>query len=282
MNTEKIAVVTDSCADIPSSLADNLNITVVPLQVIFGEKTYQDGIDIVPEQFYEMLSNAKNLPTTAQPSPRDFSKVYSHLLDSFDKVLSIHLSEKLSGTFQSAYIAAKEFTDRVITWDSASISVGVGVQVHAAVEALNQGKPLQEICAMLKKIKETSTTMFTLDTLEYLEKGGRIGKAASLLGSVLNIKPIIKVEDGYYHAYGKARSQKKALKTIVNHFAEVAQKQKVTRLAIGHGMAYEAAEFLKKELEQALGILAIMTSQVGPVIGVHTGPGAVGATISHY
>ena len=280
MKNKSIAVVTDSCADIPAELAAKMNIEVIPLQVIFGHDTYRDGIDLESEEFFEMLSKAEKLPTTAHPSPKDFSKVYKRLLEKFDQVLSIHLSEKLSGTLQAAKIAASEFKDKVITWDTETISVGVGLQVCAAAEAANNGSTLNEILDLLKKVRETSTSMFSVDTIEYLHKGGRIGKAASFLGTVLNIKPIIIVRDGYYHAFGKGRSRKKAVRKMINHFIKVGKQTGVKRITIGHGLAPEEAQMFADSLYEEFGVKPTFIGDIGPVIATHVGPGAVGAVIS--
>ena len=279
MNNENIGVVTDSCADLPKDLAKDLGVTIIPLNVIFGDEVLKDGVEITSAQFYKRLANEKKLPSTSQPSPQEFEEIYKVLLKSYDRVISIHLSEKLSGTLDSARVAAKNFEGNVFIFDSESISVGVGIQVEAAVEAIEKGMTFEEIKNYLKEVRESTHALFTLDTLKYLEKGGRIGKAESLLGSVLNIKPIIIVKEGMYHAFGKARSQKKAIKQISKYLIGLSEGRKVKSLAIGHGMAKEAAEKLKDNLEKALDIKASIVAEVGPVIGVHTGPGALGASI---
>ncbi|MFP4457385.1 MAG: DegV family protein [Clostridia bacterium] len=280
MNKENIAVVTDSCADIPKEIVEKLGIIVVPLNVIFGEEVLKDGIDITSKEFYKRLDESKKLPSSSQPTPDEFYEVYQDLLETYDRVISIHLSEKLSGTINSARAAAKDFGEKVFAFDSQSISVGVGLQVEAAVEVIKKGLPFEEIKDYLDKLRKSTHVMFTLDTLEYLHKGGRIGKAESLLGSLLNIKPIIIVRDGLYHAFGKTRSQKKAIKKISSHLQSISKGKTVKRLAVAHGMAYEAMELLKSDLEKAFNIKASIVTEVGPVIGVHTGPGTIGTAIT--
>ncbi|MFP4457510.1 MAG: DegV family protein [Clostridia bacterium] len=279
MNDERIAIITDSCADLPKDLAKKLGVTIIPLNVIFGEEVLKDGVEITSSEFYKRLATESKLPSTSQPTPQEFEEVYRDLLKENDRVVSIHLSEKLSGTLASAKIAAKSFGDKVVAFDSESISVGVALQVEAAAEAVKKGNNFEEIKSYLKRVRESTHALFTLDTLKYLEKGGRIGKAESLLGSVLNVKPLIIVREGMYHAFGKTRSQKKALKQISNYLIKISEGKTVKSLAIGHGMAKEAAEKLRDNLESALNIKASMVSEVGPVIGVHTGPGALGASI---
>lgn len=280
MSNETIAVVTDSCADLPKDFAKELGVTIIPLNVIFEDEVLKDGVDITSAEFYERLAKAKTLPSSSQPTPGEFEELYKELLNKFDKVVSIHLSEKLSGTLDSARIAAKNFGDKIFTFDSKSISVGIALQVEAAIEAIKQGLSFDDIKSYLERVRESTHVLFTLDTLKYLEKGGRIGKAESLLGSVLNIKPIIIVKEGFYHAFGKTRSQKKAIKKISNYLIEISEGKTIKRLALGHGMASEAVEKLKNDLESAFNMKASMVSEVGPVIGVHTGPGSVGAAIS--
>lgn len=282
MVKEKIAVVTDSTCDLPKVLAEKMGITVIPLHVVIGHETFRDGVDIKAEEFYRLLALAKKLPTTTQPTPYEFRQAYSRLLEDYDRVLSLHISSKLSGTIQAANHAAAEFGDRVITWDTKSVTLGVGLQAHAAAEALIAGADLSDVLELLGKMRDTMTLLFTLDTLEYLRKGGRIGAAASLLGSVLNIKPIIKCEDGYYHAFGKARSQKRALKMIIKRLVELGEVQPVKRFAIGHGMARASGEYLQRELTKAFKIQTEVFTQVGPVMAAHTGPGAIGVAISYY
>lgn len=280
MNNEKIAVVTDSCADIPKEIVEKLGITVVPLNVIFGEEVLKDGVDITSKEFYKRLEESKKLPSSSQPTPDEFHQVYKDLLEEHDRIISIHLSEKLSGTINSARAAAKEFGEKVYIFDSHSISVGVGLQVEATIEAIEEGLSLEEIKDYLPKLRDSTHVMFTLDTLEYLEKGGRIGKAESLLGSLLNIKPIIIVKEGLYHAFGKTRSQKKAIRKISRHLQEISEGKTVKRLAVAHGMASDAMELLKNDLEKAFNVKASIVTEVGPVIGVHTGPGTIGTAIS--
>lgn len=279
MNKESIVVVTDSCADIPKAMVEELGIVVIPLNVIFGDEVLKDGVDITSKEFYKRLKGIERLPSSSQPTPDEFKELYEDLLAKHDKIVSIHLSEKLSGTINSAEAAAKQFDGKVFAFDSQSISVGIGVQVKAAVDAIKEGMSFDELKQFLYKARESTHIMFTLDTLEYLRKGGRIGKAESLLGSLLNIKPIIIVKEGLYHAFGKVRSQKKAIEKISEHLQKIAEGQQVKYLGVAHGMAHEAIVVLKDDLEGTFNIEASITSEVGPVIGVHTGPGAVGAAI---
>lgn len=275
----KICIVTDSTADLTPAQAESLGVTVRPLSVVFGDKVYLDGIDIRPETFYSMLASSTTLPTTSQPSPGEFVEVYERLFaEGCDTIISIHLSAGLSGTSQAAKQAAEHLGKDIRVVDSRSISVGVGVQVMAAAEAVKAGKSVDEVLEAIESSRRNHEVLFTLNTLEYLAKGGRIGKAKSLLGSLLNIKPIIKVDDGVYVDAGKARSQKQALDQIVQLFSDLAQGRKVKRIAIAVGAATEAGLQLKDKLQAEFGVDPAF-SHVGPVVGVHTGPGTVGAAI---
>ena len=193
----KICIVTDSTADLTPAQAEGLGVTVRPLSVVFGDKVYLDGIDIRPETFYSMLASSNTLPTTSQPSPGEFVEVYERLFsEGCDTIISIHLSAGLSGTSQAAQQAAEHLGKDIRVVDSRSISVGVGVQVMAAAEAVKAGKSVEEVLEAIEVSRQNHEVLFTLNTLEYLAKGGRIGKAKSLLGSLLNIKPIIRVDNG--------------------------------------------------------------------------------------
>lgn len=276
---KKICIVTDSTADLTPAQAESLGVTVRPLSVVFGDKVYLDGIDIKPDTFYSMLATSSVLPTTSQPSPGEFVEVYERLFSQgCNTIISIHLSSGLSGTFQAAKQAAEHMGKDIRVVDSRSISVGVGVQVVAAAEAVKSGKSVDEVLAVIETSRLNHELLFTLNTLEYLAKGGRIGKAKSLLGSLLNIKPIIRVDDGIYVDAGKARSQKQALDQMVQIFTDLSRGRKVKRIGVAVGAATEAGLHLQASLKEAFGVEPTF-GLVGPVIGVHTGPGTVGAAI---
>lgn len=278
---KRIAIVTDSTADIPQELAQSLGITVIPLTVNFGMQQYRDGIDIQSEQFYQMLASANPLPTTSQPSPAEFQELYERLLRDHDAVISIHLSAGLSGTLSSASAAQEMVQGEVHLVDSRSISLGIGALVAEAIELVKQGLEAAEIAERLLAARDQIEVLFTLDTLEYLHKGGRIGRVQAVMGSLLNIKPIVRVVDGIYVTAGKARRQEQALKTMAELFSSLANGRRVKRIAVAHGAALEAAQTLAKLLEQTFGQKIDLLTQVGPVIGVHTGPGTIGACVTY-
>lgn len=279
MSPEKIAIVTDSTADLPLESAERFGVHVIPLKIIFGNKSYRDGIDITSNEFYRKLQEEEKLPKTSQPTPYEFEHLYKRLLQGHDKIISIHLSRGLSGTVDAARHAATQFGDKVKVWDSKSISLGIGLQVLNAVEAVHKGLGIDAIMEKLTRARENTEVLFTLNTLEYLQKGGRIGKVTALLGSILNIKPIVRVIDGIYHPCGKSRSQKGALKLMIKKLQEIVNERKVTLLGVAHGAAHSAAKYIKQELEDIFNIRAEIFTQVGPGIGVHTGPGTVGAVV---
>jgi DegV family protein with EDD domain len=279
---KRIALVTDSTADLSPAQAKQLKVTIRPLNVIFGDKLYLDGVDIHPDKFYPMLAESKQLPTTSQPSPGEFIELYEKLFaEGYDSIVSVHISAGLSGTHQSAIQAAEHLKRDIRVVDSRSISLGTAVQVMAASEAIAAGKGADEVVKAIDISRANHEVVFTLNTLEYLAKGGRIGKAKSLLGSLLNIKPIIRVDDGIYIDAGKARSQKQALEQIASLFQDLSKGRKAKRACVGVGAADEAGQCLRAKLQQIFGV-EVSVSHVGPVVGVHTGPGTVGAAIEFF
>lgn len=277
--TRRIAIVTDSTADIPPSKADELGITVIPLTVNFNTRQYLDGVEISSDEFYPMLKASSSLPTTSQPSPAEFRTVYERLLADHDSIISIHISSGLSGTITSALTAKELVQGDVHVFDSQSISLGIALIVTEAVEMVEQGLTASEIITRLEQIRKNTEVMFTLDTLEYLHKGGRIGKVQAVMGALLNIKPIVRVVDGIYIPVGKARRQEQALQEMVQQFKALAVNKTVKRIVVAHGAAQKAAELLASKLKQVFDREPDFRVQVGPVIGVHTGPGTVGAAV---
>lgn len=276
---ERIAIVTDSTADIPPSVANELGITVIPLTVNFNTQQYLDGVEISSDEFYPMLTASTNLPTTSQPSPAEFRSIYERLLEDHDSIISIHISSGLSGTITSALTARELVQGDIHVFDSRSISLGIALIATEAVDMVKQGLSATEIIARLEQVREGTEVMFTLDTLEYLRKGGRIGKVQAVMGALLSIKPIVRVVDGIYIPVGKVRRQEQALQEIVQQFQALAVNKTVKRIVVAHGAAQKAAELLTDKIRQAFGREPDLTVQVGPVIGVHTGPGTVGAAM---
>jgi len=276
---KKIALVTDSTADLTETIKAECNAHTIPLKVLFGEQEFHDG-EITSEEFYQRLERAEELPKTSQPTPEEFFRLYSRLLEEYQEIISIHISSGLSGTFNAARIAKEKLKGKIHLIDSKTISLGIGMMILETAKLIKEGIDSVHILDKLSKARTNIETLFTLNTLEYLQKGGRIGRVQSIMGSFLNIKPVIRVgEDGIYHSYGKTRSQEKALKSIVEAFQELAKGRKQIRFGVAHGAALEAGLFLKEAMENAFQMPTAIFTQVGPVIGVHTGPGTIGAAV---
>lgn len=281
---QSIRIVTDSTADIPEALRSELGIEMVPLKILLNSETYRDAVDLKAAEFYAKLPSCSTLPTTSQPSPAEFIEVYEKLKEEgADTVISIHLASALSGTHQSAVLASSMLEDgpAVETFDSRSASYGIGMLAVAAAEAARQGKSKEEIVQLVEEMRKETRLYFLVDTLEYLQKGGRIGKAAALVGSLLNLKPILSISDeGVVYSVDKARGQKKAIARIV----ELLEKDYAGRpihLTMAHCNAEEAAvQALEKSITDHFDVKSIRYTIIGPVVGTHAGPGALAAFVS--
>jgi len=285
----KVRIVTDSTADIPLEIREKLGIEMVSLKVSFGKDTYIDGVSLTPEEFYDKLVAAPTLPITSQPSPVDFQQKYESLASEDGEkveIISIHLSSVMSGTYQSAVLAKAMIEDdgndriSVTVVDSKSASYGIGVQVLAAAEAANAGKSKEEILELIEKARKECEIYFLVDTLDYLHKGGRLGRASAMIGSLLNIKPILTIDnDGYVAPIDKVRGQKKAMARIVELMKERGSS-KAIHLKLAHVRNPEGAETLKQMIAAEYDIVSCMDWTIGAVIGTYTGPGIVAVFIS--
>jgi DegV family protein with EDD domain len=276
---KKIALVTDSTADLPEEFRKECNTHVIPLKVLFREQEFSDG-ELSSQEFYERLEEAEELPKTSQPSPEDFRLLYSKLLEEYQEIISIHISSGLSGTYNAARLAKERIKGKIHLVDSKTISLGIGMLILEAAKLIREGLDSIHILERITEARANLETLFTVDTLEYLQKGGRIGRVQGIMGTLLNIKPIIRVgDDGIYHSYGKVRSQEKALKSIVEAFQVLSRGRKHIRFGVAHGAAQQAGLYLKEALENAFEMPASIFTQVGPVIGAHTGQGTIGAAI---
>ena len=268
-----VRVVTDSTCDIPAHLVRDLNIAVVPLNLHFGTSTFRDGVDITPEEFYERLASYRGLPTTSQPAVGTFQEVYRELADAGHDIISIHISSKLSGTHASAQTAARSFPDlRINVIDSQFTSMAQGFLVIAAAEAALRGCDLDEVTRLVYEMIPRLHLYVVLDTLEYLRRGGRIGKASAFLGTLLHIKPIIKVKDGEVVPVEKVRTRSQALRRLVEL---TRQNGPLERLAVAHAASPLEAEHLVDQLSIFFPHEDVLIANVGTVIGTHVGPGAV-------
>ncbi len=274
----KIHVVTDSGGDLPKEVREQFNISVVPLSIQFGDDIYRDGVDMQVDEFYEKLRTGDVLPSTCQPSPADFVELYESIAEPGDSIISIHLSSKLSGTYQSAVLASSMLPDLDITaLDTNSASIGIGLVAIAAAEALQQGKSKEEIVAVAETAIEELNVFFMVDTLEYLKRNGRIGRAQAMMGTLLNIKPILTLEEGIVAPFEKARGKAKALKRILEAVGEIQQKypDRKFRFGITHAESLEDAERLEERVRDQFPVHDVFIGPIGPTIGVHVGPGTL-------
>jgi len=269
-----VAIVTDSTADLPALLVKARGITVVPLTLNFEGRSLLDGVEIRPSEFYRKLPNATTHPTTSQPSPGRFAEAYADLLNDHSEVVSIHISEKLSGTYASA-VQGAEMVDasRVHVIDSQLVSMSLGLLTLAATEMVTQGADASAIARRVMDMREQVQTYFSVATLEFLRRGGRIGRASAMLGSVLQVKPVLCIRDGLVTPLERVRTFDRALSRVVELTREV-DRGKGLCVIVGHADAESDAERVARELEPVAETL--MIQPLGPVVGAHAGPGVVG------
>jgi DegV family protein with EDD domain len=275
----KVAIVTDSTAYLPDAFVSAYHLTVTPQVLIWGEETYRDGVDIQPNEFYAKLENAKVMPTTSQVSIVSMKEAFEGLLKAGYDVLGIFISSKLSGTIQSA-MKAKEMipsaANKIAIVDSLSTAMAMGFQVLTVARAAKEGASLAECQKLAEEARKHTGVFFVVDTLEFLHRGGRIGGAQALLGSALNIKPVLTLQDGRIETADKVRTKSKAISRMIELVAEHIGHSSPIRLATLHANAEtEARQILETAASQLNPIETVFTS-VSPVIGTHIGPGTVG------
>lgn len=273
----KVAIITDSTAGIPVDLLNKHHITVVPQVLIWGEETFEDGVDIHPTEFYQRLENAKTMPTTSQVTIGSFQKVYRHFLDAGQEILSIHLAHSLSGTIDSAVQARDMFPGEPIELvDSGTVSMALGFPVLMAARAAQSGASLAECKQIAEESCRNTGVVFAVSTLEFLHRGGRIGGASRFLGTALNIKPILEITGGKVEAIERVRTRKKSLQRIIELIAERIDGRHPIRLSVLHAKAPEEAREILAQATERLAPVESIFSEVSPVIGTHAGPGTVG------
>ncbi len=267
-----IKIVTDSTADLPVELAEKLGITVVPEYLRFGEKMLRDRIDIDEDEFYRRLVSDPILPSTSQPSPQDFTETYEKLGKEAGGIVSIHLSSKLSSTYNAAVSgkAAVKTPCPIEVIDSQVVTMGLGELVIAANEMAEAGKSIPEIVAAVTKMIPSVHILGLLDTLKYLALGGRIGKVQALLGSMLNVKPMLAIKDGVLTPSGRVRSRDKGIDILFDY---VKNTPDIQDLAVIHNTTPDEAKGLIKRLGSVYPEEKIRLARLGPALGVHTGPG---------
>ncbi|MCE1254127.1 MAG: DegV family protein [Anaerolineae bacterium] len=278
MTSPSIALITDSTCDIPAEWIKQYDITVVPLSIIFGDQVYQDGVDMTAEQFYERLPGEANHPTTSQPAPKAFLKAYQQAAaNGASEILVITISSAMSGTIQSARNAAEESPIPVYVMDGKNNSMGLGWQVITAARAREAGAGLQEMISAAESVQKNMVYYISLDTIDYLSKGGRIADAARFLGSVLNIKPLIfvKAHNGTVGASIPARSRKSAIEGLYKEFFHHIDVNLPLHITVLHNNALQEARDLAERVRQEYNPKELFISIVSPVLGVHTGPRAL-------
>jgi DegV family protein with EDD domain len=269
-----IKIVTDSSADIPPQLLKELDISVVPLYVRFGNDVFRDKVDISNEEFYNRLVNGDVFPNTSQPSPADFIKVYEELAKDADGIVSLHLSAKLSGTIQSALQARESLktTCPIEIIDTLSITIGQGMVCIAAAKAAQAGATMEEVVKLAREAVPEIHFLVLFDSLKYLAKGGRIGKAQSLMGSMLNIKPLLGLKDGEVVPISKARSYSKGLEQQYESVERAIREGEVKDLAIMYNTKQDEANALADRIAPLYPREKIIMGEIGPILGTHSGP----------
>jgi DegV family protein with EDD domain len=277
LTAENTAVVLDSTADFPDAPERYPNFRVVPLYVRFGDESYKDYVEIDPQRFYERLTTVTELPTTSQPTPADFLAVYEELASSYEHILSLQISSTLSGTFTSAQAAAELLGgDKVRVIDTRTVSAALALLAIGVQQRLERGTTDEEIDAFVEEYGRAHHLLFTVNTLEYLAKGGRIGKAAAFAGGLLHVKPILSISDGEVVPVKRVRGERKAFAELAEALETQTQDEPEWRLAVAHAAAPQrAAELEALARDRRPNATLELVVALGAVIGAHAGPGTV-------
>lgn len=278
-----IKIVTDSTSYIPKQYIDEYGISVVSLNVILNGDSYRE-VELSNETFYEKMKQAKEIPTSSQPAPGEISDIFKRIISSGDSILGIFLSSDMSGTVSSANLVKEMILEeypegRIEIIDSRTNCMQLGYVVLEAAKAAKEGKSMEEVIDIASKVINSSRFIFTPETLEYLKKGGRIGGAAALLGNILQIKPILTVKDGKTTVLTKVRTKKKAIDSMINILEEDISSRNLRGITVHHINCYNEGVLLANKIQEKLGI-DVNIESIGPVIGLHVGPGSIG--IAYY
>lgn len=276
-----IKIFADSTSDLPTSWIEEYDIGVVPLYVVFGEESLRDGIDITPVDLYQRVSEGGELPKTAAPSPSDFMRAFNPYIERGDQILFISLSSELSSTYQNALIAAGEYpSDQIAVFDSLNLSSAIGLLVKKAAKAAQAGQPLQDIVTLLESVRPEIEAEFVVDTLEYLYKGGRCSGMQNLIGSLLKIRPIIKVAEGKMTPTNRVRGKReKAVEQLLQNAIDKKDLMDHDHILVVHSLAEEDALFLQARLQEHTQA-KVDLSTAGCVICSHCGPHTIGIMYS--
>jgi DegV family protein with EDD domain len=273
----RIAIVTDSTCDIPQELVEQYGIRVIPQILIMGDKTWRDGVDIDSATFYELLRTSPDFPASSQPSVVSFQEAFTELAKEADGIVAVLISDELSGTLNSARMAAEALPEVPIEIvDTRSVSIQLGFIVLAAARVAEAGGTLQEVADAARALIGRVHIYFVVDTLEYLHRGGRIGAASKLFATALNIKPVLSIQDGMVHPAMKVRTRRKALEAVLQLLDEDLAGAERIHVGVLHIAAPEEADRLAVEVQARFHPVEIIRAECGPVLGTHAGPGTVG------
>jgi DegV family protein with EDD domain len=272
----KVVVVTDSSANVPAHLVQQLDIRVVPILLALNGRTFRDGVDVTAQQVYQWLRTSKHLPTTSAPSIGDFLRVYATAAQEASDIVSIHLSPKLSATYKVARAASQLVDDATIrVINSQTVAMGQGFVAVAAARAAAGGADLEEVVARAEQVSSKMNVLATLDTLEYLHRGGRIGGGAAVLGTLLQIKPVLFVTDGHVDLFARPRTKSKAIRIMMEQLTNAAGGGSL-HVAVFHADVPKEAEALRNRIATDLECDELYVTEMTPIMGAHTGPGVLG------
>lgn len=273
----RIAIVTDSTANIPEDLIRTLDVRVVPLFILFGDESYRDGIDIDKHTFYEKMAHIRALPTSSQPNVGMFAEVFEQLFaEGFDAIVTTCISEKLSGSIRAAETAAQLVGGNITCVESEKAEFALGIQVLEAARMAARGASVSEIIAHMAEVRRSTRLFVVLEGLDHLRRGGRIGGAAALVGSLLQIKPILFLNDGRVDVFKKVRTSKAGFELLLSDLFTAAENGTIADLAVIHTAAEGLARELRDRIVQRLPDQPILILEIDPIIGVHIGPGTAG------
>jgi len=273
----KVSIITDSTAYLPQDLLEKHHISVAPQVLIWGEENFEDGVDISPTEFYTRLKNAKVMPSSSQVTPKFFHALFNDLIEKDHEILAILISEKLSGTIASAIQARDSFPGaKIEILDSQSTSMAMGFQILAVARAADEGADLKQCLEIAERAKKSTGVVFAVDTLEFLHRGGRIGGGSRFLGTALNIKPILELQEGRVEAIERVRTRTKSLQRLVELVEERIGGREPVRLCGLHACAEEDAKEMLGLAKDRIPHIESIFAEVSPVVGTHAGPGTVG------
>jgi DegV family protein with EDD domain len=273
----RIAIVTDSTADLPPELVERHAIHVEPQILIMGTRTWRDGVDIDPPTFYELLQTSSDFPSTSQPSANSFEELFVELSKDAEGIVAVLVSDELSGTLNSARAAAANLPDIPIEIiDTRAVSMMLGFHVLAAARVADAGADMEAVAAAARELIGRTHVYFVVDTLEYLHRGGRIGGAARLFGSALNLKPLLEIKDGIVCPLAKVRTRRKALDRLYALLQEQITEGDRIHMAVLHVAAPSEAAALQEQLVERYQPVEMLSTECGPVVGAHVGPGTLG------